>query len=285
MTNKSSRAIRAYFGRIGRIRQPDICYPRIGARRSAGGADADHPRWSPRYGSHPEQYRFGRSDLSYRPGIAADDIATGQLVDVEPEAANELGTGGPVDDSLCPAPDYPAPGPAAGGADCCARRVQNCRMANTGSTCLSAPFRNRVRLPKRPRKARASVSSWSRFTASPSRSSCATGGYRQLWRSTIQKWSKESAGLNSNLVMSRSGESSTYGELRVTRPGSDEPVFMARGIAIYSELAETQRPVRPYTRTSCGHEGSVAVRISRNARGGRRTDRCGGDGAGLKQAS
>ncbi len=40
------------------------------------------------------------------------------------------------------------------------------------------------------------------------------------------------------VVMSRSGESSTYGELRVTRPGSDEPVFMARGIAIYSELTE-----------------------------------------------
>lgn len=38
--------------------------------------------------------------------------------------------------------------------------------------------------------------------------------------------------------MSRSGASSTYGELRVTRPGSDEPVFLARGIAIYSELAE-----------------------------------------------
>ena len=40
------------------------------------------------------------------------------------------------------------------------------------------------------------------------------------------------------LAMSRSGDSSTYGELRVTRQGSDEPVFMARGIAIYSELAE-----------------------------------------------
>ncbi len=40
------------------------------------------------------------------------------------------------------------------------------------------------------------------------------------------------------IAMSRSGGSSTYGELRVTRPGSDEPIFMARGIAIYSELAE-----------------------------------------------
>lgn len=40
------------------------------------------------------------------------------------------------------------------------------------------------------------------------------------------------------LSMSRSGASSTYGELRVTRRGSDDPIFMARGIAIYSEVAE-----------------------------------------------
>ncbi|MGB5778854.1 MAG: molecular chaperone [Allopontixanthobacter sediminis] len=40
------------------------------------------------------------------------------------------------------------------------------------------------------------------------------------------------------LAMVRNGTKSTYGELRVTRPGSDEPVFLARGIAIYSEVAE-----------------------------------------------
>lgn len=40
------------------------------------------------------------------------------------------------------------------------------------------------------------------------------------------------------LAMVRNGMKSTYGELRVTRPGSDEPVFLARGIAIYSEVAE-----------------------------------------------
>lgn len=40
------------------------------------------------------------------------------------------------------------------------------------------------------------------------------------------------------LAMSRSGESSTYGELRVVRPGSSDPVFMARGVAIYSEVDE-----------------------------------------------
>lgn len=41
-----------------------------------------------------------------------------------------------------------------------------------------------------------------------------------------------------HLAMSRSGDSSTYGEVRVTRPGSDDPVFLARGVAIYSELGE-----------------------------------------------
>lgn len=41
-----------------------------------------------------------------------------------------------------------------------------------------------------------------------------------------------------HLVMNRSGDSSTYGEVRVIRPGSDEPIFLARGVAIYSELEE-----------------------------------------------
>lgn len=38
------------------------------------------------------------------------------------------------------------------------------------------------------------------------------------------------------LTLSRSGESSTYGELRVTKPGVAEPLVISRGLAIYSEL-------------------------------------------------
>ena len=38
------------------------------------------------------------------------------------------------------------------------------------------------------------------------------------------------------LAMTRNGESSTYGELRVTRPGASDPVFMMRGVAIYPEV-------------------------------------------------
>lgn len=41
--------------------------------------------------------------------------------------------------------------------------------------------------------------------------------------------------------MTRSGTKSTYGRIRVTRPGVSEPLFEARGLGIYTEL--TQRDV------------------------------------------
>jgi P pilus assembly chaperone PapD len=37
--------------------------------------------------------------------------------------------------------------------------------------------------------------------------------------------------------LSRSGDRSTYGEIRVTKAGLDEPVMVARGIAVYPEVA------------------------------------------------
>ncbi len=40
------------------------------------------------------------------------------------------------------------------------------------------------------------------------------------------------------LQMTRSGQSSTYGELRVLHAGSDKPIYMARGIAIYPEVTD-----------------------------------------------
>jgi P pilus assembly chaperone PapD len=43
-------------------------------------------------------------------------------------------------------------------------------------------------------------------------------------------------GAQLKLHMVRSGQASTYGELRVMRPGSSEPLYLARGIAIYPEL-------------------------------------------------
>jgi len=38
--------------------------------------------------------------------------------------------------------------------------------------------------------------------------------------------------------MMRGGTGSTYGEIRVLKPGSAEPVYLARGIAIYPEIAQ-----------------------------------------------
>ncbi|WP_336985253.1 molecular chaperone [Altererythrobacter aquiaggeris] len=40
------------------------------------------------------------------------------------------------------------------------------------------------------------------------------------------------------LDLARQGQSSTYGEIRVMRQGVDEPLFLARGVAIYSEVAQ-----------------------------------------------
>ncbi len=40
------------------------------------------------------------------------------------------------------------------------------------------------------------------------------------------------------LDLARKGESSTYGEIRVMKQGQDEPIYLARGVAVYSELSE-----------------------------------------------
>lgn len=39
------------------------------------------------------------------------------------------------------------------------------------------------------------------------------------------------------LTLSRSGDSSTYGEFRVMRAGSEEPLVLSRGLAIYTDIA------------------------------------------------
>ena len=47
--------------------------------------------------------------------------------------------------------------------------------------------------------------------------------------------------------LSRSGDRSTYGEIRITKPGLAEPVMVARGIAVYPEVAKrtVSLPVPP----------------------------------------
>jgi len=42
------------------------------------------------------------------------------------------------------------------------------------------------------------------------------------------------------LTLSRAGDSSTYGELRVTKPGVKDPLVVSRGLAIYPELGSRE---------------------------------------------
>lgn len=54
---------------------------------------------------------------------------------------------------------------------------------------------------------------------------------------------QQSEGSVLDVAITRSGESSTYGELRVLTQGSNEPVAIARGIAIYAELGERRAAI------------------------------------------
>lgn len=48
---------------------------------------------------------------------------------------------------------------------------------------------------------------------------------------------REGAGYALKLDIARSGQRSVFGEIRVMAPGNREPVFLARGIAVYAEIA------------------------------------------------
>ena len=51
-------------------------------------------------------------------------------------------------------------------------------------------------------------------------------------------------GLELVLAMSRSGDSSTYGVLQVTKPGVEQPLMIMRGVAIYPEVENREVRVR-----------------------------------------
>jgi len=46
------------------------------------------------------------------------------------------------------------------------------------------------------------------------------------------------------LTISRAGDSSTYGELRVTKPGTDDPLVLLRGVAIYPEIGKREMRIQ-----------------------------------------
>lgn len=66
--------------------------------------------------------------------------------------------------------------------------------------------------------------------------------------------------------LSRSGDRSTYGEIRITKPGVDEPVMIARGIAVYPEVTKrtVSLPVPPEIAAQLTGPISVAYYESAN---------------------
>lgn len=59
--------------------------------------------------------------------------------------------------------------------------------------------------------------------------------------------------------LQRNGESSTYGELRVIRQGEDTPAYVARGIAVYSEIDSRSVELRLTDEQAAALTGPVRV--------------------------
>ncbi|WOE75442.1 fimbrial biogenesis chaperone [Alterisphingorhabdus coralli] len=70
--------------------------------------------------------------------------------------------------------------------------------------------------------------------------------------------------------LARLGEGSTFGEIRVTKPGADEPLLVARGIAVYPELdGRTVRfPIPEELASAMKGPVSIAYYEASNAGGG-----------------
>ncbi len=66
--------------------------------------------------------------------------------------------------------------------------------------------------------------------------------------------------------LSRTGDRSTYGEIRITKPGVAEPVMIARGIAVYPEVSKrtVSLPVPPEVAAQLNGPVSVAYYESAN---------------------
>lgn len=59
------------------------------------------------------------------------------------------------------------------------------------------------------------------------------------------------------LTLERNGESSTYGELSVTKPGVDAPVYLIRGIAIYPEVGTREMRLRLSSEQAAAMQGQL----------------------------
>lgn len=70
--------------------------------------------------------------------------------------------------------------------------------------------------------------------------------------------------------LSRTGDRSTYGEIRVLKQGQDKPVLMVRGIAVYPEIAsrKVSLPIPPEVAAQLKGPLSIEYYEPRNAGGG-----------------
>lgn len=65
-----------------------------------------------------------------------------------------------------------------------------------------------------------------------------------------------------NFGLSRTGNRSVYGDIEVTRPGVAEPLLVARGIAVYSEVSKRNVSLRVPGEVAAKLKGPVRIRYS-----------------------
>ena len=76
-------------------------------------------------------------------------------------------------------------------------------------------------------------------------------------------WVSEGAdGPAFNFDLSRTGSRSVYGDIEVTRPGVAEPLFVARGIAVYPEVGTRKVSLRVPDEVAAKLKGPVRIRYS-----------------------
>lgn len=74
-----------------------------------------------------------------------------------------------------------------------------------------------------------------------------------------------------SLQLSRTGSRSTFGEIRVTRPGQPEPLAVQKGIAVYTELTERSVILPLDDKVAASAAGPVTVEYIETADGVSRT--------------
>lgn len=62
--------------------------------------------------------------------------------------------------------------------------------------------------------------------------------------------------------LTRSGNRSVYGDIEVTRPGVKDPLFLARGIAVYPEVTDRRVSIPVPPEVAAGLKGPVRIRYT-----------------------